>query len=315
MAACNEATKKVDEEIAEEDERDAGRHGPASRACSKPLMPDFAAPLQRLIDEFRRLPGIGQKSAQRLAFHVLRIVARRRRASGHGAARRQGQPGHLRRVQQHQRRASCAPTAAIRIATAPRSAWWKNRTTSCRLRPRARFTGIYHVLHGAISPLRGIGPEQLKIKGLLDRIAQGRSAGNHPGDQSDGRRRSDRGLSFAPAEAAGNEGDAHRHGDSGGQRPGVRRRSDDLEVAGESAGDVGREFHTISHPFSPTRRRTLLLYGSSAQPSALVGQDGNVPSRNCCFPSRAAESNSRDLGTLGDAHANREQEPRSFVAV
>ena len=43
-------------------------------------MPDFAAPLQRLIDEFRRLPGIGQKSAQRIAFHVLRIRAMMPRA-------------------------------------------------------------------------------------------------------------------------------------------------------------------------------------------------------------------------------------------
>ena len=47
-------------------------------------MPDFAAPLQRLIDEFRRLPGVGQKSAQRLAFHVLR--APREHAAGLAAA-------------------------------------------------------------------------------------------------------------------------------------------------------------------------------------------------------------------------------------
>ena len=80
------------------------------RGCSKrrlpgnDSMPDFAEPLARLIDEFKRLPGIGQKSAQRLAFHVLRNAARRCRAAGAGAARRQRQSGHLRRVQQHQRR-------------------------------------------------------------------------------------------------------------------------------------------------------------------------------------------------------------------
>ena len=45
-------------------------------------MPDFAEPLARLIQEFKRLPGIGQKSAQRLAFHVLRTAARRCRAAG-----------------------------------------------------------------------------------------------------------------------------------------------------------------------------------------------------------------------------------------
>ena len=104
MAACNEAAKKVDEET---QKRWAACW--AAWACRRDCSSLTACPisprrLQRLIDEFRRLPGIGQKSAQRLAFHVLRIAARRCRAAGAGAARRQRQPGHLRRVQQHQRR-------------------------------------------------------------------------------------------------------------------------------------------------------------------------------------------------------------------
>ena len=107
-----------------------------------------------------------------------------------------------------------------------------------------QFSGLYHVLHGSISPLRGIGPEQLRIKSLLERIAIGRREGDDPRDQSDGGRRGDGGLSFAPAEAAGREGDAHRDGHSGGQRSGVRRRSDDGEVAGEPAGDVS-EFASV----------------------------------------------------------------------
>ncbi len=71
QAACNEATKKKKEESQKRNERDARRPGARPRLALNP-MPDFAAPLQRLIDEFRRLPGVGQKSAQRLAFHVLR---------------------------------------------------------------------------------------------------------------------------------------------------------------------------------------------------------------------------------------------------
>ncbi len=138
-------------------------------------MPDFAAPLQRLIDEFRRLPGIGQKSAQRLAFHVLRTAARRRRASGRRAARRQRQPGHLRRVQQHQRRRAVPllprpPSRPHQICVV------EEPHNILPIETTRTFEGLYHVLNGAISPLRGIGPEQLKIKGLLDRIVARRAS-------------------------------------------------------------------------------------------------------------------------------------------
>src|ERR1700688_2119593 len=71
LAACNEATKKVDEETQRKTAGLLGGLGlPPGLLYS--AMPDFAAPLERLIAEFRRLPGIGQKSAQRLAFYVLR---------------------------------------------------------------------------------------------------------------------------------------------------------------------------------------------------------------------------------------------------
>ncbi len=135
-------------------------------------MPDFAEPLARLITEFKRLPGIGQKSAQRLAFHVLR--ARREEAERFAqtildvkdklqlcslcnnisegefcpyCSDSNRDPGLLCVVEE--------PLGILPIET--------TRT----------FQGLYHVLHGAISPLRGMGPEQLKIKGLLERIAAG----------------------------------------------------------------------------------------------------------------------------------------------
>ena len=102
------------------------------------------------------------------------------------------------------------------------------------------FDGLYHVLHGSISPLRGIGPEQLKIKGLLERIGRGEATeiilATNPTVEG-----SHRGLFvLAVAEAAGRQGNSHRDGDSGGQRSGVRRRSDDVEVAGKSSRDVKR---------------------------------------------------------------------------
>jgi len=135
-------------------------------------MPDFAAPLQRLIDEFRRLPGIGQKSAQRLAFYVLRSP--RDQAAALAAALTDvkdnlGICAECNNISDAELCPYCRDPnrdrTAICIVEEPHAILPVETTRS--------FNGLYHVLHGAISPLRGIGPEQLKIKGLLDRIANG----------------------------------------------------------------------------------------------------------------------------------------------
>jgi recombination protein RecR len=135
-------------------------------------MPDFADPLQRLIDEFRRLPGIGQKSAQRLAFHVLRSP--RENAARLGAA--------LIDVKDNLGIcAECNNISDAELCPYCRDPH-RDRSQICvieephnilPIETTRTFEGIYHVLTGAISPLRGIGPEQLKIKGLLDRISNG----------------------------------------------------------------------------------------------------------------------------------------------
>jgi recombination protein RecR len=135
-------------------------------------MPDFAAPLQRLIDEFRRLPGIGQKSAQRLAFHVLR--APRDNAANLAAA--------LLDVKDHLGIcAQCNNISDAELCPYCRDPH-RDQTHICvveephnilPIETTRSFNGVYHVLHGSISPLRGIGPDQLKIKSLLDRISGG----------------------------------------------------------------------------------------------------------------------------------------------
>ncbi len=135
-------------------------------------MHDFAAPLQRLIDEFRRLPGIGQKSAQRLAFHVLRSP--RDHAAGLAAA--------LIDVKDNLRFcAQCNNISDAELCSYCRDPH-RDPATICvveephnilPIETTRSFSGIYHVLHGSISPLRGIGPEQLRIKGLVERIGQG----------------------------------------------------------------------------------------------------------------------------------------------
>ena len=76
-------------------------------------MPDFAEPLARLIHEFKRLPGIGQKSAQRIAFHVLRTEPRGRRAAGAGACSTSRTSSASAQPATTSATASCAPTAAM----------------------------------------------------------------------------------------------------------------------------------------------------------------------------------------------------------
>ncbi|HEY7338403.1 MAG TPA: recombination mediator RecR [Bryobacteraceae bacterium] len=135
-------------------------------------MPDFAAPLQRLIDEFRRLPGIGQKSAQRLAFHVLKTPrddAQRLAEALLDVKDNLGICAQCNNISDQELCPYCRDPhrdrSQICVVEEPHNIPPIETTRS--------FAGLYHVLHGAISPLRGIGPEQLKIKGLLSRIAEG----------------------------------------------------------------------------------------------------------------------------------------------
>ena len=135
-------------------------------------MPDFAAPLQRLIDEFRRLPGIGQKSAQRLAFHVLRTPrddAQRLAAALLDVKDNLGVCAECNNISDAELCPYCRDPhrdrGQICVVEEPHNILPIETTRT--------FEGVYHVLNGAISPLRGIGPEQLKIKGLLNRISEG----------------------------------------------------------------------------------------------------------------------------------------------
>jgi recombination protein RecR len=135
-------------------------------------MPDFAEPLARLITEFKRLPGIGQKSAQRIAFHVLRAA---REEVEHLAAAildvkdRLGLCRICNNISEGELCVYCQDTRrdpkVVCVVEEP--------PNIVGIETTRQFEGRYHVLHGALSPLRGIGPESLKIKGLVERIGQG----------------------------------------------------------------------------------------------------------------------------------------------
>jgi recombination protein RecR len=135
-------------------------------------MPDFAEPLSRLITEFKRLPGIGQKSAQRIAFHIMRAS---RDDAEHLAQTILDVKDKLRMC-----------TVCNNISDAELCQYCRDPNRDQKvvcvvedpnsivgIEVTRQFNGLYHVLGGALSPLRGIGPEQLKLKSLVDRIARG----------------------------------------------------------------------------------------------------------------------------------------------
>ncbi len=135
-------------------------------------MADFAAPLARLIDEFKRLPGIGQKSAQRIAFHVMR------------ASRDEAERLAQTIMDVKDRLRICIQCNNISDAELCQycSNPDRDQTMVCVVEDpnnivgvevTRQFNGVYHVLGGALSPLRGIGPDQLKIKNLIERIGRG----------------------------------------------------------------------------------------------------------------------------------------------
>ncbi len=135
-------------------------------------MPDFAEPLARLIQEFKRLPGIGQKSAQRLAFHVLRSPREDAQHLAQALVDVKDQLGICE---------TCNNISDGEQCNFCRDAH-RDRSVICvveephnilPIETTRQFNGLYHVLHGALSPLRGIGPEQLRIANLVQRIHDG----------------------------------------------------------------------------------------------------------------------------------------------
>jgi len=135
-------------------------------------MSRFAEPMTRLIDELKKLPGIGSKSAQRLAFHILR-------SSDEDA---EALAGDVRDVKANLRLCSVcnnitdvdpciycsSPTRNQRLVCVV-----EEPTNIAAIEKTKHFNGAYHVLHGSLSPLHGVGPEQLRINNLMRRVESG----------------------------------------------------------------------------------------------------------------------------------------------
>jgi len=134
-------------------------------------MSKFAEPMTRLIDELKKLPGIGSKTAQRLAFHILRSTDED--AAALAAA--------VRDVKANLRLCSICNNITDIDPCVYCSSPTRNQRLVCVVEEptniaaieKTNFNGVYHVLHGAISPLHGVGPEQLRISNLMRRVDEG----------------------------------------------------------------------------------------------------------------------------------------------
>ena len=132
----------------------------------------FPSSLEDLIDKFASLPGIGYKSAQRLAFHILSLPEGQAEAFASAILKASETVGLCEICQNLTDESVCAICSDDR----------RDRTTVCvvadpkdvaAIERTREYDGLYHVLHGVISPMNHIGPDDIKIKELVDRVAEG----------------------------------------------------------------------------------------------------------------------------------------------
>ena len=132
----------------------------------------YAAPVARLIDEFEKLPGIGHKTAQRLAFHILNMPADKALAFANAII------DAKRTIHYCSVCGDLTDTDPCRVCSNQN----RDRTVICVVEsPRdvvameriREYKGLYHVLHGVISPLEGIGPDDINMKSLIKRVGTG----------------------------------------------------------------------------------------------------------------------------------------------
>ena len=132
-------------------------------------MPQLPEPLERLIAELSRLPGVGPKTAQRLAFHLLRADRQRAESLAQAIADVKARIGYCERCYNISEGGLCMICASTR----------RDQSVLCvvetaldvlAVERTAEYAGLYFVLHGVISPIDGIGPDQIHVPQLLDRV-------------------------------------------------------------------------------------------------------------------------------------------------
>lgn len=132
----------------------------------------FPAALERLTEQFARLPGIGGKTAQRLAFHVLALPQEDAEAFAQAILDAKSEIRTCPKCQNLTDRELCPICADDRRDHSTVCVVAEPRDVIAMERAR-EYNGVYHVLHGVISPLNHMGPDDIRIRELLQRVAQG----------------------------------------------------------------------------------------------------------------------------------------------
>jgi recombination protein RecR len=132
-------------------------------------LPQLPEPLERLIQELSRLPGIGPKTAQRLAFHLLRVDRQRAESLAQAIGDVKARIGYCERCYNIAEGSLCAICLSSR-RDASVLCVVESALDVLAVERTSEFNGLYFVLHGVISPIDGIGPDQLHVPQLLDRV-------------------------------------------------------------------------------------------------------------------------------------------------
>ncbi|HEY5033573.1 MAG TPA: recombination mediator RecR [Candidatus Dormibacteraeota bacterium] len=132
-------------------------------------MPQLPEPLERLIQELSRLPGIGPKTAQRLAFHLLRTDRQRAESLALAIGDVKARIGYCERCYNIAEGSLCAICSSTR-RDASVICVVESALDLLAVERTSEFNGLYFVLHGVISPIDGIGPDQLHMPQLFDRV-------------------------------------------------------------------------------------------------------------------------------------------------
>jgi recombination protein RecR len=134
-------------------------------------LPQLPEPLERLIQELSRLPGIGPKTAQRLAFHLLRADHQRAESLAQAIGDVKARIGYCERCYNIAEGSVCAICASPR-RDASMLCVVESALDLLAVERTSEYSGLYFVLHGAISPIDGVGPDQLHVPQLLDRVRE-----------------------------------------------------------------------------------------------------------------------------------------------
>ena len=135
-------------------------------------MPQLPAALEDLIQELSRLPGVGPKTAQRLAFHILRADSGRAESLARAISELKLRIGYCERCFNISEGPLCAICTSARrdvsLICVVESA-----LDLLAIERTSEYQGLYHVLHGVISPIDGVGPDDIHVPQLLQRVAEG----------------------------------------------------------------------------------------------------------------------------------------------